>query len=61
MKVGSMQYEMLQLRLAMRTVRARYMENVRKGKVKYDPQALSYFDEQLESANARSKSISAKR
>lgn len=60
-KVGTIAQELALLRLAMRTMRGRYMDNVRTGKVKHEPNALTEFDNQLEILNVRSKSISTKR
>lgn len=60
-KIGTLAYETAQLRLAMRTMRANYLENVRTGRCKMDAKALAEFDEQLEIQNARSKTLSAKR
>lgn len=63
-KVGSLAYETAQLRLAMRNMRASYIENVRTGRCKMDAKALAEFDEQLEIQNARyrnAKGLSAKR
>jgi hypothetical protein len=60
-KVGSLDHELLLLQLEMRNMRARYIKNVQTGKTKHDPIALAYFDSQLEAANGRAKSLSAKR
>jgi len=59
--VGTVGQELAKLRLAMRTMRGNYTNNVRSGRCEHDPQALAEFDKQLEIMNGRAKSLPAKR
>ena len=53
--------EFTRMRHLMRTVRAKFVANVRNKVVKPDPEALAYFDKVLGEVDAKSKAVSRQR